>query len=257
MAAEIHLRDRVVLVTGASRGIGEAIARACAGAGAKVVLVARKQPDLDRVAGAIREAGGTALPIACHAARADELEAVYRRAADEIGRVDGLVNNAATNPYFGPMLECPEAAFDKTFETNLKGYWHAARLMVQGLRAHGGEAGAAIVSIASIGGMMAAPMQGVYGMTKAAVISMTRTLAFELGSSGVRVNAIAPGLVETRLASALVQNPTLRSHVVGRTPLGRHAQPDEIAGAAVYLLSDAASFVTGHTLVVDGGMTST
>ena len=124
------------------------------------------------------------------------------------------------------MLDCSEAAFDKTFETNLKGYWLAARLLVQGLRAGGDQAAGSIVSVASIGGMMAAPMQGVYGMTKAAVISMTKTLAFELGSSNVRVNAIAPGLVETRLASALVQNPTLRGHVVGRTPLGRHAQPE-------------------------------
>jgi NAD(P)-dependent dehydrogenase (short-subunit alcohol dehydrogenase family) len=258
MAAEIQLRDRVVMVTGASRGIGEAIARACAAAGARVVLVARKQPDLDRVAGAIREAGGTALALACHTARADDLAGVFERAASELGgRVDGLVNNAATNPYFGPMLDCPEAAFDKTFETNLKGYWHAARLLVQGLRAAGGEARGAIVNTASVTGQRAAPMQGVYGMTKAAIISMTQTLAFELAGSGVRVNAIAPGLVETRFASAIVQNPTLRDHVVGRTPLGRHAQPDEIAGAAVYLLSDAASFVTGHTLVVDGGMTST
>jgi NAD(P)-dependent dehydrogenase (short-subunit alcohol dehydrogenase family) len=254
MAAEIHLRDRVVLVTGASRGIGESIAMACAAVGAKVVLVARKQPDLDRVAGAIREAGGTALPIACHAARADELEGVFRRAADELGRVDGLVNNAATNPFFGPTLDCPEAAFDKTFETNLKGYWQATRIMVQSLRS-GGDARGSVVNVASIAGLRAAPMQGVYGMTKAAIISMTQTLAFELGGSGVRVNAIAPGLVETRFASAIVQNPTLHDHAVRRTPLGRHAQPDEIAGAAVYLLSDAASFVTGHTMVVDGGVT--
>jgi len=255
MAAEIHLRDRVVLVTGASRGIGEAIALACAAAGARVVLVARKQPDLDRVAARIREGGGSALPIAAHAARADELEAVFRRAADELGPVDGLVNNAATNPYFGPTLDCPEAAFDKTFETNLKGYWHATRVLVQGMRARGGEARAAVVNVASVAGLRAAPMQGVYGMTKAAILSMTETLAFELGGSGVRVNAIAPGLVETRFAAAIVQNPTLRDHAVKRTPLARYAQPDEIAGAAVYLLSDAASFVTGHTLVVDGGMT--
>ncbi|HWM88278.1 MAG TPA: glucose 1-dehydrogenase [Kofleriaceae bacterium] len=257
MTAEIHLRDRVVLVTGASRGIGEAIARACAAAGAKLVLVSRKQPDLDRVAAAIREAGGTALPLACHTARADELQVVFERAAAELGRVDGLVNNAATNPFFGPMLECPEAAFDKTFETNLKGYWHASRLLVQGLRAAGGDARGAIVNTASVAGLRAAPMQGVYGMTKAAILSMTQTLAFELGGSGVRVNAIAPGLVETRFASAIVQNPALRDHAVRRTPLARHAQPDEIAAAAVYLLSDAASFVTGHTLVVDGGMTIT
>ena len=242
-----------MLVTGASRGIGEAIARACAAAGAKVALVARKQPDLDRVAAGIREAGGTALPIASHAARFDELEMVFKRASDELGPVDGLVNNAATNPYFGPMVDCSEAAFEKTFETNVKGYWFASRLLVLGLRASGGKG--AIVNIASVAGLRAAPMQGVYGMTKAAILSMTQTLAYELGGSGVRVNAIAPGLVETRFASAIVQNPMLRDQIVKRTPLQRHAQPDEIAGGAVYLLSDAASYVNGHTLVADGGMT--
>jgi NAD(P)-dependent dehydrogenase (short-subunit alcohol dehydrogenase family) len=255
MAAEIHLRNKVVLVTGASRGIGEAIALAAAAAGAKVVLVARKQPDLDAVAGKIRAAGGTAMAIAAHAAREGELEGVFKRAAGELGPIDGLVNNAATNPYFGPMLDCPEPAFDKTFETNLKGYWFASRLLVQSVRGRGGDASGAIVNIASVAGLRAAPMQGVYGMTKAAILSMTETLAFELGSSSVRVNAIAPGLVETRFASAIVQNPTLREHAVKRTPLGRYAQPEEMAGAAVYLLSDAASFMTGHTLVVDGGMT--
>lgn len=243
------------MVTGASRGIGEGIAVACAAAGAKVALVARKQPDLDRVAARIREAGGTAVAIAAHAARADEMEGLFRRASDELGPVDGLVNNAATNPYFGPMLDCPEAAFDKTFETNLKGYWFGARALVKAVRDRGGDASGAIVNVASVAGLRAAPMQGVYGASKAAVMSMTQTLAFELGSSRVRVNAIAPGLVETRFAAAIVGNSTLRDHVVGRTPLARHAQPDEIAGAAVYLLSDAASFVTGHTLVADGGMT--
>ena len=251
--SEIHLRDRVVLVTGASRGIGEAIARACARAGARVVLAARKQPELDRVAGAIREAGGTALPIACHAARESELAALYQRVVGELGPVTGLVNNAATNPYFGPTIDCPEAAFDKTFETNLKGYWQASRLFVHGLRAAGARG--AIVNVASIAGIRASPMQGVYGMTKAAIISMTQTMAYELATSGVRVNAIAPGFVETRFSAAIVQNPTLRDHVIGRTPMARVAAPEEIAGAVVYLLSDAASFTTGHTIVADGGMT--
>ncbi len=244
-----------MLVSGASRGIGEAVARACGAAGAKVVLVARKQPDLDRVAAGIREAGGTALPVACHAARLEELEMVFKRATDELGVVDGLVNNAATNPFFGPLVDCPEAAFEKTFETNVKGFWFASRLLVQGLRAAGGKASGAIVNLASVAGLRAAPMQGVYGMTKAAILSMTQTMAYELGGSGVRVNAIAPGLVETRFASAIVQNPLLRDQIVKRTPLARHAQPDEIAAGAVYLLSEAASFVTGHTLVIDGGMT--
>jgi NAD(P)-dependent dehydrogenase (short-subunit alcohol dehydrogenase family) len=253
-SSPIHLQGKVVLVTGASRGIGEAIAKGCAAAGAKVVLAARKQPDLDRVAGLIREAGGTALPVACHAARPEELAALVKRATEELGGVDGLVNNAATNPYFGPLLDCSEAAFDKTFETNLKGCWHASRILVEHLRARGAARGA-IVNLASVAGIRAAPMQGVYGMTKAAIISMTQTMAYELASSGVRVNAIAPGFVDTRFAAAIVQNPMLRDQVVARTPMGRVAEPAEIAGAAVYLLSDAASYTTGHTLVTDGGMT--
>ncbi|HLU66388.1 MAG TPA: glucose 1-dehydrogenase [Kofleriaceae bacterium] len=253
-SSEIHLRGKVVVVTGASRGIGEAIALACARAGAAVALAARKQPDLDRVAAAIREAGGAALPVACHAARPAELEALYARVAAELGPVDALVNNAATNPHFGPLVDCSDAAFDKTFETNLKGYWHASRLLVAQLRARGARSGA-IVNLASVAGLRAAPMQGVYGMTKAAIISMTQTLAVELASSGVRVNAIAPGFVDTRFAAAIVQNPALRDQVVGRTPMARVAVPEEIAGAVVYLLSDAASYTTGHTLVIDGGMT--
>jgi NAD(P)-dependent dehydrogenase (short-subunit alcohol dehydrogenase family) len=252
--SEIHLRGKVILVTGASRGIGEAIALACARAGAAVVLAARKQPDLDRVAAAIREAGGTALPVACHAGRQAELGRLFERAAAEVGPVDGLVNNAATNPYFGPLVDCGEAAFDKTFETNLKGAWHASRLFVATLRARGADRGA-IVNLTSIAGIRSAPMQGVYGMTKAALISMTQTLAFELASSGIRVNAIAPGFVDTRFAAAIVQNPVLRDQVVARAPLGRIAMPEEIAGAAVYLLSEAASYTTGHTIVIDGGTT--
>jgi NAD(P)-dependent dehydrogenase (short-subunit alcohol dehydrogenase family) len=253
-SSEITLKGKVVVITGASRGIGEAIARASARAGAAVVLAARKQPDLDRVAAAIREEGGRALPVACHAARADELTALFQRAEAELGPVDCLVNNAATNPFFGPTVDCPEAAFDKTLETNLKGYWLASRCLVHALRARGGARGA-IVNLASVAGLRASPMQGVYGMSKAAIISMTQTLAVELATSGVRVNAIAPGFVETRFAAAITQNPTLREMVIKRTPMARVAEPDEIAGAAVYLLSDAASYTTGHTLVTDGGMT--
>jgi NAD(P)-dependent dehydrogenase (short-subunit alcohol dehydrogenase family) len=179
---------------------------------------------------------------------------MFARAIERFGRVDGLVNNAATNPYFGPLIDTPDAAIDKTFEVNVKGYLYCARALVRHARERGG--GGAIVNIASIAGLRAAIMQGIYGASKAAVISMTQTLATELGGSGIRVNAIAPGLVETRFASALVNNPAILKQVVGRTPLGRHAQPPELAGAAIYLLSDAASFTTGTTLVVDGGLTS-
>ncbi len=245
------LADKVIVITGASRGIGEAIGRACVDAGAKVVLASRKQADLDRVASAL---GDRALALACHTGKAEDVDALFGKAVERFGRVDGIVNNAATNPYFGPLLDTPDAAIDKTIEVNVRGYLYCARAFVRHARTRGG--GGSIVSVASVAGLRAAPMQGIYGMTKAAVISMTQTLAFELGGSNIRVNAIAPGLVETKFAAAIVGNPMLRDHVVKRTPLARHAQPAEIAGAAVYLLSDASSFTTGSVMVVDGGFTS-
>jgi NAD(P)-dependent dehydrogenase (short-subunit alcohol dehydrogenase family) len=246
------LKDKVIVITGASRGIGEAIARACVEQGARVVLASRKQADLDRVAS---ELGESSIAIACHTGKPEEVDALATKAVETFGRIDGWVNNAATNPYFGPLLETPDPAIDKTFEVNVRGYLYGARAFVKHARTRGG--GGAIVNIASVVGTRAAPMQGIYGATKAAVISMTQTLAFELGGSNIRVNAIAPGLVETKFASAIINNPQLRDYMVKRTPLARHAQPAEIAGAAVYLLSDAASFTTGQTLVVDGGATAT
>jgi NAD(P)-dependent dehydrogenase (short-subunit alcohol dehydrogenase family) len=248
------LKDKVIVVTGASRGIGEAIARACVEGGARVVLASRKQAELERVAGSLPPE--RAIAVACHTGKTVEVDALFARAVEQFGRVDGLVNNAATNPYFGPLIDTPDAAIDKTIEVNVRGYFYCARAFVRQVRKQSPAAGA-IVNLASVAGMRAAPMQGVYGMTKAAVISMTQTLAFELGGSSIRVNAIAPGLVETKFASTIVDNPTLREYVVKRTSLQRHAQPAEIAGAAVYLLSDAASFTTGTVLVVDGGFTST
>jgi NAD(P)-dependent dehydrogenase (short-subunit alcohol dehydrogenase family) len=246
------LNDKVIVVTGASRGIGEAIVRACIDQGAKVVLASRKQADLDRVAGTLPT--DRVIALACHTGKAEDVDALFARAQDKFGRIDGVVNNAATNPYFGPLIDTPDAAIDKTIEVNVKGYLYVARAFVKHARSRDG--GGSIVNMASVAGLRAAPMQGIYGGTKAAVISMTQTLAFELGGSKIRVNAIAPGLVETRFAAAIVGNPMLRDHVVNRTPLARHAQPAEIAGAAVYLLSDASSFTTGTVLTVDGGLTS-
>ncbi len=246
------LKDKVIVITGASRGIGEAIARAAIEANARVVLASRKQADLDRVVASLPPE--RAIAVACHTGKADEVDAMIARAVERFGRVDGLVNNAATNPYFGPLIDTPDAAIDKTFEVNVRGYLYCIRAVVKHARTRTG--GASIVNMASVAGMRAAPMQGIYGATKACVINMTQTLAFELGGSQIRVNAIAPGLVETKFASAIVTNPMLRDQVINRTPLARHAQPSEIAGAALYLLSDASSFTTGAVLAVDGGYTS-
>jgi NAD(P)-dependent dehydrogenase (short-subunit alcohol dehydrogenase family) len=247
------LEDKVAIVTGASRGIGEGIAIAFAQAGAKVVLASRKLEDLSRVAEKIQAGGGDAVAMAAHTGKTEDVQKLVVGAVERFGKVDVLVNNAATNPYFGPLIDTPDAAWEKTFEVNVKGYFTAAREVIRHLRSR--NAKGSIVNMASVAGIRAAPFQGCYGMTKAAVVSMTQTLAQEVGPAGIRVNAIAPGLVDTKFAAAIVKNDTLRQHVVARTPLGRHAEPSEIVGAALYLASDASSYVNGHTLVVDGGMT--
>jgi len=251
--APISLTDKVVLVTGASRGIGAAIAKMCSRAGARVVLASRKQEGLDAIAAEIKGAGGEAVAIACHTGKPEQIKALFAGAVEAFGKVDVLVNNAATNPYFGPMLDITDAAFDKTVEVNLKGYFWTTRELVEHLRSR--KAPGNVINIASVAGRGAAAAQGVYAITKAGVISMTQTLAVELGSSGIRVNAIAPGLIDTKFASALVNNPSVGGSVIKQTPLKRVGRPDDIAGAAVYLASDAASFVTGEVLVIDGGLT--
>lgn len=249
----IHLEGKVAIITGASRGIGEAIALGFASQGARVVLASRKIDGVSAVAEQIKAQGGQALAVACHTGKTDQIKALVEAAIAEFGQVDVLVNNAATNPHFGPMLSVDDGAYAKTFEVNLKGYFDAARLVSEHLLAR--KAPGSIINVASVAGLGAAPLQGVYGATKAAVISMTKTLAYELGASGIRVNAIAPGLIKTRFASALTDDPATLERVVSRTPLGRTGVPEEIVGGALFLASDAASFVTGHTLVMDGGLT--
>ncbi len=253
MEPVIHLRDKVAIVTGSSRGIGESIARTFAKSGAKVVLASRKIEGLRAVEEAIRAEGGEAFAHACHTGSREQVEQLVAAAVDRFGKVDVLVNNAATNPFFGPMMSIDDAAWDKTFEVNVKGYFYATRAVAQHLMSRG--APGAIVNVASVAGLMAMPLQGVYAMTKAAVISMTKTLAIELGSAHVRVNAIAPGLVETKFASALTTNAEILQTVLDRTALKRVAQPHEIAGMALLLASDAGSYITGETVVVDGGWT--
>lgn len=253
MSSEIHLQGKVAVVTGASRGIGEAIAKTFAKHGAKVVLASRKIDGLERVRDEIQKDGGKAIAVACHTGDLAQVDAMVERATKEFGQVDVLVNNAATNPYFGPMMNLEWAAWDKTFDVNVKGYFAATRAVAKHLldRKRPGS----IVNIASVVGFMGSPLQGMYGMTKAAVISMTKTLAMELGSAKIRVNAIAPGLIDTKFASALTSNDEIVTQVKARTALGRIGVPEEVASAALYLASEASSYTTGHTLVVDGGWT--
>ncbi len=255
MTARISLEGKVAIVTGGSRGIGEAIARTFVAHGARVVIASRKPDGVTSVAESIAKEHGAdrVLGVAAHTGKEEDCVSLVARAVSHFGKADVLVNNAGTNPYFGPMLGAEMAAWDKTFEVNLKGYFWCARELAKHCIAR--EAPGAVLSIASVAGLMATPLQGVYAMTKAAVVSLTKTLAVELAPSKVRVNAIAPGFVDTRLASAILKNDELLAHVLERTPMRRYGTPDEVAGGALYLCSDAASFVTGHTLVIDGGLT--
>jgi NAD(P)-dependent dehydrogenase (short-subunit alcohol dehydrogenase family) len=245
------MAGKVAIVTGASRGIGEAIARELARAGAQVVVASRKIDGVTAVAESIGEA---AHPVAAHTGKEADCKRLVDEAIARFGKIDVLVNNAATNPYFGPMLGIDEGAWDKTFEVNLKGYFWMIRGVVGHLTSRG--APGSIVNVASVAALEAAPLQGLYGATKAAVVSMTKTLAYELASSKIRVNAICPGLIDTKFASAIVQNEEILREVTRKTPLARYGRPEEVAGGALYLASDAASFLTGQLLVIDGGMTT-
>jgi NAD(P)-dependent dehydrogenase (short-subunit alcohol dehydrogenase family) len=249
--ASFSMTDKVAIVTGASRGIGEAIARELARAGAKVVVASRKIDGVTAVAESIGEA---AYAVAAHTGKEADCKRLVDAAVEHFGKVDVLVNNAATNPYFGPMLGIDEAAWDKTFEVNLKGYFWMIRSVVSHLTSR--SAPGSIINVASVAALEAAPLQGLYGATKAAVVSMTKTLAYELASAKIRVNALCPGLIDTKFASAIVQNEELLREVTKKTPLARYGRPEEVAGGALYLASDAASFLTGQSLVIDGGMTT-
>ena len=249
----MRLKDRVAIVTGGSRGIGAAIAESFARQGANVVIASRKQEALDATRDMINERVGAARVYAraCHCGDAEQIGELVSWTASDLGSPTILVNNAATNPYFGPLLDAEWSAWDKTFDVNVKGYFTATREVARHLIEH--ELTGSIINVASIYGLKGGPLQGVYAMTKAAVVSMTETLALELGGYGIRVNAICPGLVETRFATVLVNTPEISGRYTERAALNRWGQPDEIAGIATFLASDDGSYVTGQRLIVDGG----
>ena len=244
------MTKRIALVTGSTKGIGFAIARKLLEDGCDIIVCSRKQENVDK-AFEMLEKNPKVHPRVFHVGKLDTHESFIQTIIDDIGRPNILVNNAASNPHFGPMNTLSWSAWDKTMETNLKAPFSLSRLLAQ--HAINTSGSLSIINISSIFGMMPAPNQGIYGMSKAAMISMTKTLAHEWGPHNIRVNAIAPGLVDTHFASAIVQNPQLVKGYKIRSALSKVGKPEEIAGIVRYLASSDASFVTGQCMVVDGG----
>ncbi len=241
------LTEKVAIVTGASRGIGRAIAEIFSREGARVVICGRKQETLDQVA---REIGSNVTPVACHVGRAEQIENMIAIATRELGPIDILVNNAATNVSFGPCLEIDEAQFDKMIEINLKSAFRLIKAVAPGMCERGSGS---IVNIASIAGLRPQLHSLLYSMTKAALIMMTQSYALELGAKGVRVNAIAPGLIQTTLSEFYWKDEAQRESVLSEQPIQRIGQPRDVAELALLLASDRGSYITGQTLTVDGG----
>ena len=248
--SKFSLEDKVALVTGGSRGIGRAIALTFADAGADVVVSSRKLPDLEKVAAEINALGKRSLAVAAHGGKLEDLSNLISTVESEFGRIDILVNNAATNPLVAPILEIEEHAWDVISDTNLKGYFFlsqgVARMMIK-------QGGGSIINIASGGGLTPEKGQGVYCISKSGVIMLTKVMAYEWGQYNIRANAIAPGLVKTRMSQVLWDNKDYLEEVLSHTPLHRMGEPDEIAGAALFLASNASSFITGDIMIVDGG----
>lgn len=251
--ASFNLDGKVAIVTGGSRGIGRSISLALAEHGAAVVVTARKGPDVRAVVGEIEGADGAALGVETNVRDVAALDALVRQTIDRFGRIDILVNNAATNPVFGPILNLEERAWDTVMNTNVKAPWQLSRMVVPHMRAQGGGS---IINVSSTGGVRASGGLGAYSVSKAAIIMLTKVLASELGPDGIRVNAIAPGLIRTEFSRALWDNPEILQNSLKGTPLGRIGEADETAGAVVFFASDASTYISGQTLVQDGGGTA-
>ena len=244
------LTGRVALITGSSRGIGLAIAEAMAARGASVVISSRKAEVCDAAAKAITDAGGDALAVPCNVGHKDQLEALVAATMDRWGKIDILVCNAGINPYYGPLAEIGDDAFDKTLGTNVRSTLWLCNMVLPGMAERGG--GAALL-VASIAGLRGTDKMGAYGISKAAEMGMTRHLAVEWGPSNIRVNCIAPGVIRTSFARVLYESPEMSEPLLAATPMRRVGETDDVSGAAVYLCSDASRFVTGQVLVIDGG----
>ena len=253
MATDLFdLSGKTALITGASRGIGKAIAELLAQHGAHVIISSRKVEGCAAVVEEITAAGGSAEAMACHIGDLEQIENAIAQIRERHGKLDILVNNAAINPYFGHILDTPPDAFQKTIDVNMRGYFYMSVEAGKLMRETGGGA---IVNTASINALKPPPMQAIYSITKAAVVNMTRAFAKECARFNIRCNALLPGLTKTEFAGALFEDEKFYNHAIAQIPMRRHAEPGEMAGAVLYLVSDAASFTTGEILVVDGGMT--
>lgn len=248
------LTGKVAIVTGASRGIGEAIARTYVAAGASVVISSRKPQNIEPVAESINsEYPDRALAVVAHAGKEENAKALVETAVENFGRLDIAVNNAGTNPHFGPLLTSEESQWDKTYEVNVKGYFWLCKAAAQQMQKQG--EGGKLINVASVAGLRPGHGLGIYSVSKAAVIMLTKVLAVELGPDNIQVNAIAPGVFKTRFSAAIWQNEALARQVIEGTPLGRMGETDELAGIALYLAAPASSFTTGTVITVDGGST--
>jgi NAD(P)-dependent dehydrogenase (short-subunit alcohol dehydrogenase family) len=254
MHSLFDLSGKVAVITGSSRGIGRAIAEAMAAAGAKVVVSSRKPGPCDEVRDAIVKAGGEAVVVPCNIGDKAELQRLVDESRKAFGPIDIVVCNAAVNPHFGPSQEIPDSAFDKIMGSNVRSNHWLCQMTIPAMAERGGGA---VILVSSIGGLKGSERLGAYGISKAADMQMARNLAVEWGPRNVRVNCIAPGLVRTDFARALWENPEIYERTVRTYPLRRIGEPNEIAGAAVFLASAAGSFMTGQTIVIDGGATIT
>ncbi len=246
---DFELAGKVAVITGASRGIGEAVAMKFAEYGAHCILVSRKTEALEIVAANIRSSGGKARAMVCHTGYPERIEGLFKNIEAEFGKVDILINNAATNPHFGEMIEADGGIWDKTLDVNVKGPFFMIKYAVPMMKN-----GGAIVNVSSVNGLRPGLFQGVYSVTKAALISMTQVMAKELAPRKIRVNALLPGLTDTKFAQTIIATDEIRDQAVSQIPLGRYAVPEELAGAVLFLVSGASSFTTGANLVCDGGM---
>ncbi|AFQ43603.1 glucose 1-dehydrogenase [Desulfosporosinus meridiei] len=246
----LSLEGKVALVTGGSRGIGKAIALTLADAGADVVVSSRKLEDLKLVANEIRGMGRRALAVTAHGRESEDIRNLVETIKNEFGRIDILVNNAATNPAMGPIVDMEERMYDQIMDTNLKGYTLLSQLAAKCMISH---SGGAIVNIASILGVTPGYGLGLYSISKAAIIMLTKSMAKELGEHNIRVNGIAPGYVQTTFSKALWSNEAMMKEKLKDIPLKRIAQPEEVGRTVLYLVSEASAYVTGQTIIMDGG----